>query len=64
MLADGVITLKQYAISIKNYAEKGVIDFGLSDEDIEKLDDKMEDEMENIDLGSDKEENFSKVKTK
>lgn len=64
MLADGVITLKQYAISIKNYAEKGVIDFGLSDEDIEKLDDKMEEEMENIDLGSDKEENFSKVKTR
>ena len=64
MLADGVITLKQYAISIKNYAEKGVIDFGLSDEDIDKLDDKMEEEMENIDLGSDKEENFSKVKTK
>ena len=50
MLSDGVITLKQYAIAIKNYAEKGIIDLGLSDEDIEKLDDKMDEEMENIDL--------------
>lgn len=64
MLQDGVITLKQYALAMKNYAEKGVINFALSDEDIEKLDDKMEEEMENIDIGNDKEENFSGIKTK
>lgn len=64
MLQDGVITLKQYAISIKSYAEKGVIDFALTDKDIEKLDDKMEEEMEDITLGNDNEENFSKVRTK
>lgn len=48
MLNDGVITIKQYAIAMKNYAEKGIIDLGISDKDIDKLDDTMEEEMENI----------------
>lgn len=64
MLQDGVIGLKQYAIAIKSYAEKGIITFALTDEDIEKLDDKMEEEMEDIFIGNDKEENFTEVKTK
>lgn len=65
MLQDGVITLKQYALSMKNYAEKGIIDFALSNEDIEKLDDKMEEEMENINIEENKnDESFSGVKTK
>ena len=63
-LNDGVITLKQYAIALKNYAEKGIIDLGLTDEDIEKLDDKMEEEMEDINLDTHEESLFNKVKTK
>lgn len=65
MMNDGVITLKQYATAMKNYAEKGIIDLGLSNQDIENLDDKMAEEMENIDLNENKEEaNFEGVKTK
>ena len=66
MLNDGVLTLKQYAIAMKNYVEKGILDLGMSDEEIEKLDDKMEEEMENIDLDEEKEKNstFKEVKTK
>lgn len=50
MLNDGVLTLKQYAIAMKNYAEKGIIDLGLSEDDINQLDDKMTEEMEDIEI--------------
>lgn len=64
MLGDGVLTAKQYAIAMKNYAEKGIIDLGMSDDDINELDDKVEEEMEDIDLGNDKPEAFGNVKTR
>lgn len=64
MLQDGVLTTKQYAIAIKNYAEKGIIDLGMSDKDIEELDDKMAEEMEGISIGNDNQEDFGGVKTK
>lgn len=64
MLQDGVLTVKQYAIAMKNYAEKGIIDLGLTDEDIEELDDKIAEEMENIDLGNDNQEEFGGIKLK
>lgn len=64
MLNDGVITLKQYAIAMKNYCEKGIIDLGLSDEDINELDDKMSEEMEDIDLGNDKQEDYGDIRLK
>ena len=48
MLNDGVITLKQYAIGIKNYTQKGVIDFELDPNTIEELDKKMSEEMESM----------------
>lgn len=63
MLGDGVISAKQYAIAMRNYAEKGVIDLGMTDEDIDSLDDKIDEEMEGIDLGSSKAE-FNEVATK
>jgi len=50
MLGDGVITLKQYAKAIQAYSANSIIDFNITDEDIDKLDDKMNEEMENIDL--------------
>lgn len=50
LLDSGIITPKQMAKSIKTYAEKGIIDLAITDADIEKLDDKIEEEMENIDL--------------
>ena len=64
MLQDGVLSTRQYAVAMKNYAEKGIIDLGMTDKDIDELDDKMIEEMEDIDLGNDKEENFSGIKTK
>lgn len=64
MLQDGVLSTRQYAIAMKNYAEKGIIDLGMTDKDIDELDDKMIEEMEDIDLGNDKEENFENVRTK
>jgi len=64
MLNDGALTVKQYAIAMKNYAEKGIIDLGMTDKDIDELDDKMIEEMEDIDLGNNKEENFENVRTK
>lgn len=63
MLADGVLTAKQYATAMKNYAEKGVINLSISDDDIENLDDKIAEEMEDIDLGNEK-ESFGEVKLK
>ena len=50
MLNDGVITLKQYAIGIKNYTQKGVIDFELDPNTIEELDKKMSEEMESVQI--------------
>ena len=64
MLQDGVLTLKQYAVAMKNYAEKGIIDLGMTDEDVDKLDDKIAEEMEDIDLGNDNQEDFGGVKTR
>lgn len=50
LLSDGVIDLKQYAKALQNYSTNGTIDFGLDEEAINKLDDKMTEEMENISL--------------
>ena len=63
MLNDGVLTAKQYAIAMKNYAEKGIIDLGMTDEDIEQLDDKIAEEMEDINLGNDNQD-FGGIMTK
>lgn len=49
-LSDGAISTKLYAKALQLYATKGVVDFGLTPDEIEKLDDKFEAEMENIDL--------------
>lgn len=48
LLGAGVLDPKLYAKSVQTYIEKGTIDFGLTDEVIEKLDNS--DEMENINI--------------
>ena len=48
LLNDGVIDLKQYGKALQLFTTKGVIDFGLTDEAIEKLDDKMEEQFEGM----------------
>lgn len=53
LLQDGVITTKLYAKALQRYTAKGIVDFGLTDDEIEKLDDKMAEEMENIDIDKD-----------
>ena len=50
LLTDGVITAKQYAESLERYSSKGVIDFGFTPETINQLDDRIKEELENIDL--------------
>lgn len=56
MLSDGVITPKLYAKAMQKYISKGTIDLGLTDEEIEKLDDNIKNEMENINLDEDDDE--------
>lgn len=52
LLADGVITIKKYAESLNTYTQNSAIDLHLDSEYVDKLDDKMEEEMENIDLNN------------
>ena len=49
LLNDGVISSQQYAKALQTYSSKGVVDFGLTDEAIEKLDDETQNE--DFDLG-------------
>lgn len=51
LLSDGVITPKLYAKSIQQFVTKNVIDFGLVDAEIEKLDDEIT--LENEDFNFD-----------
>ena len=48
MLGDGVLTVQQYAKAAQLYATDGIVDFGLTDEAISDLKDKIEEEMEDI----------------
>ena len=50
MLGDGVITPKLYAKAMQQFVTKNIIDFGLTDEEIEKIDESVTLENENIDL--------------
>ena len=50
MLGDGVITPKLYAKAMQQFVTKNIIDFGLTDEEIEKIDESATLENENIDL--------------
>lgn len=50
MLGDGVITPKLYAKAMQQFVTKNIIDFGLTDEEIEKIDESVALENENIDL--------------
>jgi len=56
MLGDGVLTPKLYAKAMQKYISKGTIDLGLTDEEIDKLDDNIKNEMENINLDEDDDE--------
>lgn len=48
MLGDGVLSVQQYAKAAQLYAMDGIVDFGLTDEAISDLKDKIEEEMEDI----------------
>lgn len=50
MYGDGILSAKNYALSMKSYTEKSVIDFHFDDKEINELDDKVKEEMENIDI--------------
>lgn len=50
LLNAGVINTKLFAEAMNKYSRDGVIDFGLTQEEINKLDDKFEEEMENFNL--------------
>ena len=55
MIGDGVMTPQGAAKALKKYSEKSGIELGITDEDIAKLKDTTEEEMENIDLDEDEE---------
>lgn len=50
MLGDGVITPKLYARAMQQFVTKNIIDFGLTDEEIDKIDESVALENEDIDL--------------
>lgn len=50
MLSDGVITPKLYARAMQQFVTKNIIDFGLTDEEIDKIDESVALENEDIDL--------------
>ena len=50
LLNAGVITTKQFAKTLQNYTLRGTLDFDLTDEAIDKLDENFVNEMEGIDL--------------
>lgn len=53
LLQDGVIDTQMYATSIQTFINKNQIDLGLTDEKINDLKDKFQQEMENINLTED-----------
>lgn len=56
LLQDGVIDTQEYAKSIQTFINKNQVDLGLTDEKINALKDKFEEEMESIDLNADVDE--------
>lgn len=50
LLGDGIITPQLYAKSLQKYSSKAIIDFGLTEDEINKLDENISNEFENIDL--------------
>ena len=50
MLGDGVLSVQQYAKAAQMYAMDGIVDFGLTDEAIAELSDKVNEEMEGINI--------------
>lgn len=50
LLMDGVISVAQYAKSLQLYVTKGIVDFGLTDEEIAKLSEDVNSQFEDIDL--------------
>lgn len=51
LLDSGVIDLPQCGKALQNYTAKGIVDFDITDEKIEKLEQREKEEMENIDIG-------------
>lgn len=50
LLSDGIISAKQFGTALRTYSNKGVIDFDLTDANIDKLDDDIN--KEDFDLGN------------
>lgn len=50
LLGDGVLSTRLYGASLQNFITNGVIDFGLNEDELDKLDDKMEEELEGIEV--------------
>lgn len=62
MFSDGVITAKQYAKFFSDYTSKGIISFNFTEQELDALDDKISEEMENIDISNLDEEKIKEVK--
>lgn len=50
LLQDGVYNAKLYAKAIQTYTSKGIVDFGLNDEEIDKIQKEYEQQNEDVDL--------------
>lgn len=51
LLDAGVIDVAGFATALQKYTEKGIIDFGLTQEEIEKIKENQKNEAESLDLG-------------
>lgn len=63
LLSDGVLSVEKYAQALSSFVVKDTIDLGLTDEYIESLKDKVEEEMEDIDLDGNIDEDVEEIKT-
>ena len=63
LLADGVLTTKLYAKAVQNFVDNGTVDFGLTEDEIDKLDDDFANQMENINLDEDKQSMNTSLKS-
>ena len=50
MLGDGAITTKQYAQAMNDYVTNNVVNLHISEEDLDELDDRFQEESEKIDF--------------
>lgn len=61
LMSDGVIDVEQYAKAFIRYSKKGIIDFGFTEEKLNELQDKFEEELEGMSFDEDTDNDDAEV---